>query len=190
MSQQPARYERSSAGMIGAMVITVVVVLGFVGFRALNRDNEATPIPTVDYASWVKSGRDDHKIETLAPTKLPAGWRATSVSYTTGVSPHWHLGILTDTGEYVGIEEAKTSEQDLVQQYVDQNATRIGPVTIAVSSGWTGPAPKWTAWRDAGGDYGVVAQLGKGLSAESVLIVGSATPAEVRSFTASLTNGS
>ena len=175
---QPSRYQRSTNGMIGAMVVVLLAVGAYVGFRALNRDNEPTPIRTVDYAAWVKAGRADGKLITFAPSKLPQGWRATSARYVSGSDPHWHLGILTDEGDYVGVEESLASPKDVVEQYVDKAATEVGPAKVP--GGLT-----WTAYKDSGGDYGVLSRPGKA-GKETLLVVGSAPDADIRAFAASL----
>ena len=83
----------------------------------------------------------------LAPARLPLGWKATSATYTRGVSPTWHLGMLTDDNKYVGVEEARASIKDLVEEHVDEDAQRGKDVTIG--------GEKWQTWTDAGGDYAV-----------------------------------
>ena len=88
------RYQRSSGGLIGAMLVTVAAVIAFVVFRALTSDDEPTPVRAIDYTAAVQSARADDKLLVLAPARLPLGWKATSATYTRGVSPTWHLGIL------------------------------------------------------------------------------------------------
>ena len=39
------RYQRSSGGLVGAMVVTVVAVVAFVALRAFTTDNDPTPRP-------------------------------------------------------------------------------------------------------------------------------------------------
>jgi hypothetical protein len=174
------QYTRSFGGLVIAMVVAVVVA---VVWYWLGRPDESTrPIPTVDAAewgTWVKSGRADGKLALFAPTSLPKGWRATSASYQTGVSPHWHLGLLTASGKYVGLEESPDSTQDLVGQYVDDNAVRGKDVTIG--------AQTWQTYTDPGGDYAVVRSLtAPGGGQERILVVGSAAPAQIRDYAASL----
>lgn len=176
---QPSRYQRSTSGMIGAMVVVLLATGAYVGFRALNRDNEPTPVRTVDYTSWVRAGRADGKLGTFAPEQLPHGWRATSARYTTGTDPRWHLGILTDKGDYVGIEESLDPPADLVNQYVDPAASELGPAKVRGDL-------RWTAYHDDGGDYGLVAEP-RGKGRETLLVVGSAPHAEIRAFAARLT---
>ena len=177
-----ARYQRTSGGLVGAMIVTVVFVVGFVALRGFVRDNDATPVRTVDYQSWVKSGRADGKLAVYVPTPLPKGWEATSASYETGTQPAWHLGLLTAGRKYVGVEEARASTKDLVDEHVDPDATQGKDVQI---DGVT-----WQTWRDVGGDYGLVRSLkGPDGEQESVLVVGSAPESQVRDLAASLSDG-
>ncbi|MDQ6686909.1 MAG: DUF4245 domain-containing protein [Actinomycetota bacterium] len=183
------RYERSTSGLVAAMI----VVLGLVGLvflvRVIQHDTTTTPIPAVDYAAMVRAGRADGKLATYAPRTLPAGWRPTSASYVTGTGPHWHLGMLTGNGRYVGLEESEDTTTALVAQYVDPNATRGQDVRVA--------GRVWQSWTDSGGDYALVRSVGHGSGStgsssssvsERVLVVGSAPPSAIRSFVARLTD--
>jgi hypothetical protein len=112
---------------------------------------------------------------------LPLGWKATSATYTRGVSPTWHLGTLTNDGKYVGVEEARTSIDALVEEHVDADAQRGKDVTIG--------SEQWQSWTDAGGDYAVArAVRGPKGAEESVLVVGTAPADQVRAFAGSLTD--
>jgi hypothetical protein len=174
------RTQRSVAGMVGALI--VVVAIGLVWVEVGGSGQKAAPTPKVDWTAWVKAGRSDQQLKLFAPTELPPGWRATSVDYTSGAAAHWHLGMLTDTGQYVGIEESRASTHDLADQYVDTDAVRGPDVTVAGET--------WQTWTDAGGDYAIVRSVPvDGLPAESVLVGGSAPEATIRKFTASLTSG-
>jgi hypothetical protein len=174
------RAQRSVGAMVGALV--VVVVIGVVWVKIGGSDEKATPVRTVDWSAWVKAGRAEHQLTMYAPTALPDGWRATSVQYSGGVQPRWHLGLLTDAGRYVGIEESRGSPEDLAEQYVDQDAVRGEDVTV---DGQT-----WQTWTDSGGDYALVRSIPVGGTAyESVLVGGSASAETVRSFVGTLTTG-
>lgn len=183
MSQQAnPRSQTSIAGMVGALVVVVVLVLAWVGFRALTSENEATPVRTVDWRAWVEAGRSEQRLMVFAPEALPPGWRATSVDYVGGNDASWHVGLLTDAGKYVGIEEAQSSSERLVEQYVDEDAERGDDVTIGGET--------WETWTDAGGDYALVRSIEiGGRPYESLLVVGSAPAKEVRDFAASLSGG-
>ncbi|HEX2892617.1 MAG TPA: DUF4245 family protein [Marmoricola sp.] len=168
--------------MVGALVFLLLLVLGWVGFRALTSDKTATPVRTVDWAAWVKAGRAEQRLSILAPERLPSGWRATSVTYLGGNDPKWHLGLLTDQGKYVGIEESRVSTNDLVTQYVDQEAVRGKDVTIHGET--------WQSWSDSGGDHALVRSVAVGgRPYESVLVGGSAPAAAVEQFVGSLNSG-
>jgi len=173
------RMNRSFAGMAGALIVVVAIVVVVV---LLNSSHKATPIRTVDWTAWVKAGRADQELMLFAPDKLPTGWRATSVQYTGGHDARWHLGLLTDSGKYAGIEESRATTKDLVQQYVDQDAVRGKDVTVA--------GQVWQTWTDAGGDYALVRPVAVGGQPyESVLVGGSAAPASIRSLAESLAFG-
>jgi hypothetical protein len=175
------RYQRSSGGLIGALLVTVAAVLAFVGFRALTSEDKAIPVRAVDYTAAVQSARADGKLLVLAPARLPVGWKATSATYTRGLSPTWHLGLLTGDSKYVGVEEARTSIEDLVEEHVDEAAERGKEVTVGTE--------RWQSWTDAGGDYAVARVVRGPRGAEqSVLVVGSAPAAQVRQLAASLTD--
>src|SRR4051794_21622377 len=80
-SAQGGRYQRSTGGLVGAVVVTVVAVVGIWALNALKNDHPSTPVPSVDYAAMVRAGRADHRLLVMAPPSLPKGWKATSASY-------------------------------------------------------------------------------------------------------------
>ncbi len=179
MSQgQAGRYQRSANGMVGAMVVLLLVVFVYVGFRALNRDNDAIPVPAVAYAVAVRQAVDDGKIEVLAPPSLPTGWKATSVDYVSVPRPAWHLGVLTADQQYIGVEQSLDSVADLVSTYVDPAATPHGTVDLDLGNGTT----TWRVWTDDGGDTGLSARVGR----TSVVVVGSASRAVIEDYVSSL----
>ena len=180
MSERPGSYQRSTRGMLAALVVVVVGVAAYVGLRGLVQNNTATPVPNVHYRGWAHSGRVDGKLDVMVPGPMPRGWRATSASYLTGSDPHWHLGLLTDQGRYVGIEESWAGASAMARQYVDTSAARHGTVTVG--------GRRWTVWTDQGGDYALVGTRPSRVKGrpETVLVVGDAGPAVIRRLTASL----
>jgi hypothetical protein len=180
MSQPAPRHERSTRGMLAALIVVVLAVAGYVGVRGLLTDNTATPVQTVDYHGWARSGRDDGKLRVLLPDPMPPGWRATSVTYTTGSDPRWHLGMLTAGGRYVGLEEQWADPMEMVQQYVDADAVRGKPIRI---DGRT-----WHVWRDRSGDYALVNTRPSRIRnhPETVVVVGDAPAGEIQRFVGSL----
>lgn len=175
MSEQAGRYQRTFSGMIGAMLVLVVVVLGYAGLRALTRDNPATPVLAVDYKTVLTGARAHAAFPVLAPPRLRSGWKATSVSFTPKPDEHWHLGCLTDVGRYVGIEQGNQSAGDLLGRYVAAGRVR-GPAVTVHGRGWT----TYTA---GDGDRAMVAKVG----GSTVLVVGHDVPkSELTGFVASL----
>jgi hypothetical protein len=174
VSQQTARYQRSFGGMAGAMVVLLVLVLVYVGVQALFSRPEAG-VRTVDYARVVPDARKAADFDLVAPRRLPAGWRATTVSFTTAPGSHWHLGVLTDKGRYVGLEQADRPVRSMVSDYVDEAAGRGSPTEVA--------GRPWATYTDAGGDLALVRRVGR----TTTLVVGHDVPrSDLVSYTASL----
>lgn len=143
MSEQPGRYQRSASGMIGAMIVLLLVIGAYVGFRAINRTQPDNPVRPVDYQQTLRYARNEADFPLLAPASLPSGWRATSATFIPR-PVRWHLGILTNQDKYVGLEQAAKPLGEMVSTYVDPNAVRDGEVRVEGKS--------WRKWTDAGGD--------------------------------------
>ncbi len=174
-----SRYQRSTGGLVGAMIITVLAVGVFTVVRGTNTDRQDTPVRSVDYSASVRAAQAEGRLRIWAPPTLPTGWKATSASYTGGRNPAWHLGLLTADGDYVGVEQSRDTPAALVEEFVDADAERGADVTIAGQT--------WQTWRDAGGDYAVVRSLDvTGAAGESLLVVGSAPAGTVRGLAARL----
>jgi hypothetical protein len=167
VSEQAGRYQRSAMGMIGAMLVLLAVIAGFVVLRGLNRTDPPSPVRAVDYQQTLEYARRQADFRVLAPTSLPAGWRATSVSFVPE-PVRWHLGVLTEQDSYVGLEQSRSSVSAMVEKYVDQEAARGRTVQV-------GGEP-WRTWTDAGGDTaltrvdGGVTTLVVGTAGQDVLV--------------------
>ena len=176
MSQPSARYQRSTGGLVGALLVLVVLALLYVGVRALTGGNDTgTPVRTVDYARVEPAARRAADFDLLAPPSLPDGWRATTVRFVDTPPQHWHLGVLTDTGRYVGLEQGREPVPSMVRRYVDERAQRGRRVQVA--------GEPWTSYSDSGDDLALVRREGR----TTTLVVGNAVPlATLMSYTASL----
>jgi len=175
VSEQSARYQRSSGGLLAALGVLLVVVLVWVGVQTLFRPDRSTPQERVDYGQVVAQVRKAAHFELLAPARLPAGWRATSVRFTPGPSPHWHLGVLTDRGRYVGLEQGRQSVGEAVDAFVDPAAVRRAPVVVRGAT--------WSTYTDTGGDLALVRRQG----GTTTLVVGHAVGrSQLRSYAARL----
>lgn len=173
--QRGGRYPRSVNGMIGAMVVVFLVVVAFVVFRDAVRSDVSSNVREVDYVQPAAFAQDQAGFEILAPPQLPDGWRSTSVRYTPGIDEKWHLGMLTDEDRYVGVEQARSTEENLVELHVDEEAQRGEPVRVA--------GVRWQTWTDEGGDLALVRRD----EDVTTLVVGHEVPLErLVEFTASL----
>ena len=132
MSEQPSRYQRSTSGMVGALLVTVPVILAFVGFRACSSTNVEVLPQHVDYLAQIgfaqQAGAD------LAyPASLPRGWYVTRVDYSPGRRPELGLSMLTPDNEYAGLRLSPLSLPELLTTYVDAHPTAGAPVTLEAS---------------------------------------------------------
>ncbi len=161
--------------MVGALVVLLAVVLGWVALRALTSSDAATPVRTVDYTRDVPAAREAADFRLLAPPGLPSGWRATTVRFTGPPRAHWHLGVLTGEDRYVGLEQGQDSVASMVERYVDEAATRGEPVDVA--------GRPWATYSDSGGDLALVRRAGR----TTTLVVGHDVPrSDLVSYVASL----
>ncbi|KQT91506.1 hypothetical protein ASG49_10810 [Marmoricola sp. Leaf446] len=178
----PGRYRRSSGGLIGAMIVTVVLVVVYVGVRGFLFGDRSADVEGVDWEAQVRAGRADGKLTVAAPRSLPEGWKATSAAYETGTAPSWRLGVLDPDQLYVGVYERLASIDDLVQEHVDEDAQDEGTVTVA--------GEEWRVFTDSGGDYALARTVEEPVGGRgSVVVVGTIPPTEVRDFAAGLTTG-
>jgi len=114
--------------MVRSVAVVLALVLGFVGYQALVRD-DIDPVPSVDYTAPAVAARDVATFDVLAPEQLPVGWRATSAGYTPGAQERWHLGVLTDNDEYVGLEQVVDAAEDALAAFSPDTAA-VGNITI------------------------------------------------------------
>lgn len=175
VSGQAGRYQRSPAGMVGAMIVLVLVVVGFVVFRDANRSDPQAPVRAVDYARDADYAREQASFDLVAPPSLPDGWRATTVEYVPGPDDRWHLGMLTGQDRYVGLEQSGDSVETMVKSHVDAEAREGDPVQV--------DGAPWSTYSDDGGDLALVRRTG----GTTTLVVGHEVPeAELVDFAASL----
>lgn len=178
MSEQPGRYQRSTSGMVGALLVTVLVILAFVAFRACTRTNLDVEPDHVDYRSSVRDAQQvgDHLVY---PATLPSGWYATRVDYLAGSKPELGLSLLTDRNAYAGMRLSPVPVPELLTQYVDPQPTSGPPVTLD-----RGLVRHWATWTDTGGDTALVAHW----HGESLMVFGSASLADLETLAGSLTD--
>ncbi|WP_267128525.1 MULTISPECIES: DUF4245 domain-containing protein [unclassified Nocardioides] len=171
------RYQTSMAGMVGAMLVLLVAIGGFMLLRSVTSDEPEVEVEAVDYLSAV---RDQQRIDrrVVYPRTLPEGWKATSIDYVPGRQPSWGIGMLTDEGTFVGVRQQDESVDVLLDQFVDEDTTTeeslVTPKAIA---------PEWVGYADEGGDTAFAAEIRN----ETILVFGSADAADLATLVNLLT---
>jgi hypothetical protein len=167
--------------MVGALIVTVLVILAFVGFRAFNRSDLDVKPERVDYLAQVRFAQEaPHGADLVYPAQLPSGWYATRVRFSSDGDnrPGLQLSMLTPDDQYVGFVESSSTVADLITTYVDSDPQAGPPVTVDGSV-----AQQWDTWTDSGGDTALAAEVGK----QSLLVYGTAPRAQLEQLAASLT---
>lgn len=162
------------------MLISMLVVAGAVLVLVFPWNRGASdPIKTVDPSTVIAGARESESWPVMAPTAAPATWRCTSARISTAADglAVVHLGYLTPSTEYVGLEQSATRELSFVRDQTlkaDKTGTRvIGSTT-------------WTTYETADGTHRslVLAQDGA-----TYVVTGTATWDDITTFTASLRAG-
>jgi hypothetical protein len=178
VSEQPSRYQRSTSGMAGALLLTLLFVVGFVVLRGCNRTNPDIRPDHVDYRAQI--GFAQQAGATLAyPARLPAGWFATRVDYEAGTRPELGISILTPDQQYVGVRQSPRDIPELLSAYVDAHPDAGPSVTVP-----GGIVRRWKTWTDAGGDTALSARWRH----ESLLVFGTVSRADLERLAGTLTD--
>lgn len=149
VSNKPGRRETSMGGMIGAMIVLVACILGYVAFRETFRE---TPDVRPEHIEWELAANaaidDGHPI--VSP-EVPEDWLVTTFRFEPTDPIVWGLGMYTHQGEFAGLRQEDAPVDELVERYVGEDAEQGDPVTI------TGEfAGEWDTWTDDRKDTGLV----------------------------------
>lgn len=163
--------------MVRSVLVLVALLAVVVVYQRFYSARDRDYTPPVDVGAALVQARDVAPFDVLAPADLPPGWTATSVRYTPGSSPRWHVGWVTPTQEYVGLEQADVPAEELVQQ-VAAGTTPAGEVDVAGTT--------WQLRTDQQrGETTLVRADGDG----AVLVTGSASQAELEQLAGALRAG-
>lgn len=175
---QGGRYQRSTGGLIGSMIVLVLIVLGIVVFRGTFRNTPSYEPDHLDYLSLVTSVQQAG-VKPAYPAQLPDGWYVKDASFTPGDGrPVLDLAMTTDDDLYAGLHEEDESADALVHKYIGGDATRGDDVQVTGSV-----APTWQTYSAPDGDHAFTAELGH----QTVLVYGSASEDDLRGVVESLT---
>ncbi len=162
--------------ILRSMVVIGVILLGLFGIGRFFTDNPEDPVRAVDYEQTLQQVRSTTDIDVLAPTTLPEGWRATSARFEPGSNDTdgtWHLGVITDDDEYLGLEQSSLSVERAAERWA-KDSEEAGSAQVA-GQVWmvrAGPRDRTTyVVRD--GD-------------RTTLVTGTTSPEEMESYISSL----
>ncbi|TXL91123.1 DUF4245 domain-containing protein [Streptomyces sp. IB2014 016-6] len=121
--------------------MAVVVAVAGVFYVANPHDEDADPLPAVDYRVELVTAQRAAPYPVLAPKGLPKTWKPTSVSYARQDGNSWHLGFLDPDREYVAVEQSTAPARkyiaDVTHHAEDTGKTaRVGGETW---QRWEGP---------------------------------------------------
>lgn len=177
MSESGGRYRTSNWGMVGAMAVTLVVIFGYVGFRALVRDDLEVEPDSVDYLQRVEGLQHSDLLPVAYPPSLPDGWRATGAGLGEESRATWKLDLLTDDDDYVAVNQTRGDLDTLLHHTIGEGATEGEPVELASKLART-----WRSWSDPGGDDALAARV----EGTWVVVFGGAGEGDLEELAASL----
>ena len=108
------------------MVRSMAVVLGLIAaiwvLSLVSRHHVTDPVHRIDYSNELAAARATAPYHVLAPRSLPSGWEATSVN-AEGDSTQfsWHLGLLIDRADYVGLEQSNSNAAQYISDTIGQD---------------------------------------------------------------------
>lgn len=173
---KPGRYQRSTGGLIGSMIVLVVVVFGIVIFRGTFRDTPEYQPDDVDYLEMVTSIQQ-LGLKPVYPPTLPDGWTTKTASFDSGQRPAIDMAFTTADEHTVGVHQADAGASDLLHTYVGDGAVD-NQQTLRTDLG------EWTGWDDtADADHAWTTEIGD----DTVLVYSSGDPDELQAFVESLT---
>jgi hypothetical protein len=108
--------------IVRSTLVIALIILALFGLGKLFTTTPEQTVSAVDYQPIVTQARSATDLPLLAPATLPEGWRATSVRFDAGpdsTGGSWHLGVLTDDDEYVGVEQTPLSIDRAVERWAD-----------------------------------------------------------------------
>jgi hypothetical protein len=135
--------------IIRTMVVFGALILALYGIGQLFTSTPETVVKAIDYEEVVAQARPAATFPLAAPADLPDGWRATSARFQAN---GWHLGVLTDDDDYVGLEQLTASADRAVDRFAedskDDGTAEVAGETWTVR---TGPEGRVTYVRNADG---------------------------------------
>ncbi len=162
--------------ILRSMFVIGLIILGLFAFGKLFTTTPEETVSTVDYEQVLVQAQAGTSLPLLAPTTLPDGWRATSARFDPGVDGSggtWHLGVLTDDEEYVGIEQTPLSIERALDRWAE-GSEEAGSAQVA--------GEVWSVWAGPGDEIAYVMREGE----RTTLVNGTVTQDVLEDYIASL----
>lgn len=163
----------SLGDMLRSILAIGALLLGLAAFGYWFQVKPDNTAKAVDYVTAVEAARADADFDVFAPASLPAGWTATSVRYESGEIGQWHLGVMTDKGEYIGLEQSGIGTQRAIE--------RFAPDTEPAGTTTAGGQP-WQVRQSESGENTLVREDGD----ITIVVTGTATRSVIEDYAASL----
>lgn len=119
-----ARRSPTARDMVLSLLVIMVPVAIFAALLSSGPDQPE--VRTIDWRAVAARARQQSPYPIQAPAELPSGWRATRASWTevgqpdpTGtesVRNRWQLGVLTDSGVYLELDQVDKRAAEFVQE--------------------------------------------------------------------------
>ncbi|MPZ59922.1 MAG: DUF4245 family protein [Propionibacteriales bacterium] len=174
--RRPASGGRTAVDMLRSLGFLLLIIAVLWGLWSLNNDPQVHEPEPVAYRGALQAAREAADYRVLGPRDLPEGWMATSVERTQdGGYLRWHLGLLTDDQEYVGIEQYDGPPDDFAAEYV----AGLQPGDVLTIND-----RRWRLYLSEGSDSdsALVSQGGDA----TTIVVGTASPDTLIEFTGEL----
>lgn len=179
---RPGRYQRSFGGLVGAMIVMVIVVVGlWLGLGAFRDDAAFEPTP-IDYDQTV-AALVDSGVPLTYPEELPEGWRVNNLGYDPGTQ-ELTLALLTPEESFAGLYVGYDELDDVLDTFVDEQRGELDPVRLTDADGATA---EWATYSDEGGDTAYAREVGGGREPQVVVVYGSADPEDLQRLVGLLT---
>lgn len=136
-ARRRAGLRKSAADMTRTLVVVVVIIVGVL--LLIPRTNQVVQ-PAVDVTAAAGGAAPRAGFPLSVPVGLPDGWRSTSARLQRGTDGvlTWHVGWVTPSGRYAGLEQAGRPtpewEDTQVTDGKEQGTVEAGGVTWLVRS--------------------------------------------------------
>ncbi|WP_375002537.1 DUF4245 domain-containing protein [Aeromicrobium sp. CTD01-1L150] len=174
MAGTSSRGNPSLGDIVRSVLVLGVLVLGIWFAAQIFTTTPERPVQGKDLEQTVDASRATvTEFDLLAPTSLPQDWMVSSAR---PAPASWDLNVLTADDEYIGLQQALMSEQELIDGR-DGSFAQTGTAEVA--------GREWTLW-----EAGRETALTRSDDDVATLVLGTAPRGEIEAYVASLSTSS